>query len=54
VNNGSVWSSLEIVKLLVSVLTPLAVAVLGIAVTRASKRAEAAAVKTARAAEQDQ
>lgn len=53
-NQGSVWNSLEIAKLVVSVLTPLAVVLLGIAVTRASKRAEAATAEAARIAEDTQ
>jgi hypothetical protein len=45
------WNSLEIAKLIVSVLTPLAVALLSFAVTRAGKRAEDAAADAARRAE---
>ncbi len=48
------WNSLEVVKLLVSLLTPIAVAVLGIVVGRASKRAEVAAAEAAHAAEDAQ
>jgi hypothetical protein len=54
VNQGSVWNSLEITRLVVSVLTPLAVAILGVAVTKASKRAEVASAAAARAAENAQ
>lgn len=53
-NQGSVWNSLEITQLVVSALTPLAVAILGVAVTHASKRAEAATAKAVRVAEQAQ
>ena len=37
---ATIWTSLEIVKLVVSVLTPLAVVVLGIFVARATARIE--------------
>ena len=54
VNQAPLWNSLEIVQVAVSVLTPLAVAILGIIVTRAAKHAEARAVDAARAAENAQ
>jgi hypothetical protein len=54
VNQGSVWNSLEITKLVVGVLTPLAIAIIGIAVTRAAKQAEARAADTARVLEEAQ
>jgi hypothetical protein len=53
-DQGSTWNSLEVAKLVVSVLTPLAVAILGVAVTRATKRAETATAAAARVAEDSQ
>lgn len=37
----SVWNSLEVVKLLVGIITPMVVILLGILVTRLAKRMEA-------------
>jgi hypothetical protein len=54
VNKASLWNSLETVQVAVSILTPLAIAILGIIVTRAAKQAEARAVDAARAAENAQ
>jgi hypothetical protein len=48
------WNSLEIWKLAVGALTPITVAILGIMVDRASKRAETAAATAARLAENAQ
>ena len=50
-NQASVWNSLEVVKVIVSVLTPLAVAILGFIVTRAAKQADARATEAARQAD---
>lgn len=53
-SQGSAWNSLEITQLVVSVLTPLTVAFLGVVVTRAAKRAEARAAADAQAVENAQ
>jgi hypothetical protein len=39
-SEGSEWTSLEVAKLVVSGLTPIVVAFLTVAITRATKRAE--------------
>lgn len=48
------WNSLEVVSILVGVLTPVALALLGIAVTRNGRRAEVAAARAARDLEANQ
>lgn len=53
-NHGSAWNSLVIVQVVISVMTPLAVAVLGLIVTRAVRKADARDVKLGRAYERDQ
>jgi len=50
----SAWNSLEIAKLVVSILTPLSVALLGIVVARNGKRADESAAKAARELESAQ
>jgi hypothetical protein len=49
-----VWNSLEIVQLAIGIMTPLAVALLGIIVTRAANKAEARAADLATAYEASQ
>jgi hypothetical protein len=54
VSHSSVWNSFEVVELVVSVMTPVAVALLGVLVTRATRRAEETVAAAARAAEDAQ
>src|SRR3954452_12450095 len=49
---GSPWHSLEVAKFVASVLTPIAIAGLGILVNRNAKRAEKSAAENAKRAEE--